>query len=400
MERHELLKLKGVVGHGYSTKIVAGQDTGERCVRVLVKKKLLPEAVNGADMVPATLSTPEGVIKTDVVEVGEVVAWGGAEAPPTPTQTDDPAAHLKKYRPVCGGISIGPTNFLLAGTLGLPVVYKGDQQVILSNTHVMAPYWYKLVDPPPGWEEKYGIHVGAPIRQPSMSDGGTEADYVALLLAWTEISLTQPNSLDAAIAVLTVPANAELLNLGTYTALADAQLGDQVAKSGRTTGVTFGAVEVLDLTVQVQYPHGIATMEHMIAFSGSMSAAGDSGSAIVRKSDNALVSLLFAGSGATTIGMPIKAVFDHFGLSLVPQGVPVQTALSSIIDKLQIVWGWDNRGKKWSMYDPADHRNSDLALMQKGRGYWVKVSADCQLSYQGITWDLGAGWNLIGWWNN
>jgi len=397
MNRSELGKLKGVIGHGFSIKRVAGKDTGERCIRVFVKRKLPPQEIAAQDMVPTEITVPEGTIKTDVIETGEVVAW--VEAPPQPTQIDDPATHQKKYRPICGGISVCPTNFLLAGTIGLPLVYKDNIPCLLSNTHVIAPYWYQSQPgDPPGWDAKYGIHVGAKVRQPSITDGGLESDYVAELLAWTEIKLNQPNTIDAAIARVTVPAQAELLNLGKYTAIADAQLGDKVAKSGRTTGITTGEVEALDVTIQVQYPHGVATMEHEIAFSGGLSAAGDSGSAIVRQSDNTVLSLLFAGSPSITLGMPIKAVFDHFGLSLVPVGTDIKTALASIEGKYTIVWGWDNNTKIWAMYDPVDQAGSDLQLLWKGWGYWIKTTQDCMLNYGSYAIELPAGWNLIGWW--
>jgi hypothetical protein len=100
-------------------------------------------------------------------------------------------------------------------------------------------------------------------------------------------------------------------------------VGDPVYKSGRTTGVTFGQVSTVAVEIQVQYPHGIARMENEIAFlPGGFSAAGDSGSAIVKQANNAIVSLLFAGSDAITIGIPILAVFARFGLALNPATPP------------------------------------------------------------------------------
>jgi len=399
----DLLKLQGVVGHAVSTKYVKGIDTKTPCITVYVKKKVPQSEISAENVIPALL-TPE--VQTDVVEVGEVVAWTtlasaplGTSAPPAPPGTRDVSSHLKRVRPVCGGISVGPTNFLMAGTIGLPLVYKGNVPCILSNTHVLAPYWYKT-DPnaPPRWDEKYGIHVGANIRQPSQMDGGIEPDdYMAQLLDWAEISLDKPNQIDAAIAGLTVPAEATLLELGGYSSIADAQIGDQVTKTGRTTGVTSGQISALSVTMQVQYPHGVATMEGEVAIYGSgFSAAGDSGSAIVRKSDRAVMALLFAGSSTITLGVPIKAVFDRFGLSLSPPGTPIPEALAGIAGKYAIVWGFNNLTSQWVMYDPTDP-GSTLTMLQKGGGYWIYLRENCQLTYQGFTWDLAAGWRLIGW---
>ena len=62
------LNVNGVaVGH----KIVAGKDTGEMCVTVLVKKKLVKSQLLGKDLVPQTING----IPTDVREVGNIVAF-------------------------------------------------------------------------------------------------------------------------------------------------------------------------------------------------------------------------------------------------------------------------------------------------------------------------------------
>ena len=308
---NERLTLKGIVGHGIGTKRVKGVDTNEPCVVVFVEKKLPLSEITPENLIPPTIAVWGEEVKTDVLEVGEVKAWMV------------PADHQMKYRPVIGGISVGPTNMLMAGTIGLPLVYKGDTPCLLSNTHVLAPYWQKFVNPPPGWEEQYGIHVGSNIRQPATLDNGTVDDYIATLLDWATISTTEPNQIDAAIAELTVPANAEILGVNSYPSMAEAQVGDPVYKSGRTTGVTFGQVSTVAVEIQVQYPHGIARMENEIAFlPGGFSAAGDSGSAIVKQANNAIVSLLFAGSDAITIGIPILAVFARFGLALNPATPP------------------------------------------------------------------------------
>jgi len=57
----------------------------------------------------------------------------------------------------------------------------------------------------------------------------------------------------------------------------------------------------------------------------------------------------------------------------------VANALSSIGDKVEIVWSYE--GGSWKMYDPANPGFSDLSAMQPGNGYWIKTNQSC-------TWTL------------
>ena len=421
-----LLALRGVVAVGCGTRKVKGVDTGQPCVAVLVKKKLPLASLATGEVVPAAL---EGV-PTDVVEAGEVMAlpsasmsgvrradllappFVGLRAPPTPALALDVEAHRERHRPLVGGISCGPTNFGLSGTVGLPLVYMADGSAcLLSNTHVIAPYWYNQ-GMQPDWYEKHGIKVGAPIRQPSLADGGTPEDYVAQLLEWAEISPTAPNEMDAAIARLTVEASPELLGLGDalsaalsltkgltkgeYGQMAEPELGMVVRKSGRTSGVTEGKIAYTDLAIRVGYPFGEATFQGQVGIEPALLQPGDSGSAILG-AGNVVLALGFAGSRVMSVATPIRRILERFGLRLTPPGTPVEVALASVQDRVRAVWGFDNRTKTWSLYDPGAPQASDLKVLRDGQGYWIEVSGDAVLTHQGRTWPLYQGWNLIGW---
>ena len=100
--------------------------------------------------------------------------------------------------------------------------------------------------------------------------------------------------------------------VGNPVTPAEANLGDALSKTGRTTGRTTGVVQQVDVAVQVQYGEGkIAYFENQF-MAGAMSAGGDSGSAVLN-SKGELVGLLFAGSEDTTIINRIQEVSAAFG---------------------------------------------------------------------------------------
>ena len=309
------LNVNGVaVGH----KIVAGKDTGEMCVTVLVKKKLVKSQLLGKDLVPQTING----IPTDVREVGNIVAF---------------KARTDRWRPAPGGVSIG--HYLItAGTLGAFVKDVTTGQVlILSNNHVLA--------------NSNNASVGDAILQPGPADGGSNPqDRIATLERWitiqfqsggggnggscslaksaagvlnffakivgsshrlvpTKISATA-NEVDCAVAkpIDNSSITGDILDIGVITGTKAATLNMALRKSGRTTGTTTGTVDMLAATVDVGYGGSlVATYENQI-IAGAMSQPGDSGSLVVDGTDPLAVGLLFAGSDTTTVINPIDRV--------------------------------------------------------------------------------------------
>ena len=88
-----------------------------------------------------------------------------------------------------------------------------------------------------------------------------------------------------------------------------------IKKSGRTTGLTTGIVEQVDVSVNVQYGEGKIALFTDQLMAGAMSQGGDSGSAVLDNS-NRLVGLLFAGSDTTTVINRIENVFSLLGVSV------------------------------------------------------------------------------------
>lgn len=210
-----------------------------------------------------------------------------------------------------------------SGTLGALVQDAAGHQYILGNNHVLAKSDHAA--------------VGDPITQPGLIDNncapygeGGSAVPVGVLSGWLPLRLRQTN-VDAALAQVNpgaVNPTGAILELGALQAggqLAAAPPGTsstggrgenatllmQVAKSGRTTGLTCGAVSAVAVDVEVAYfadcaeskPYLTKLFTNQIAISGSQfSDSGDSGALVVDAASAEPVGLFFAG-GVDTNGM-------------------------------------------------------------------------------------------------
>jgi hypothetical protein len=232
-----------------------------------------------------------------------------------------------------------------SGTLGALVEDANKRQYLLSNNHVLA--------------KSDHASVGDTIIQPGLIDnncspfgngaGPNPVAPVASLTGWLALSSKQTNA-DAAIAQVTsraVDSSGGILELGGRQAdgtLASAPPGisstggrgetasinQQVAKSGRTTGLTCGGVSTLDLDVTVDYyldcaetrPYLTKTFTHQLGLSGNQfSDAGDSGALVVDAANAEPVGLYFAGgtdnSGVSQgVASPAAEVLNELGAQL------------------------------------------------------------------------------------
>jgi hypothetical protein len=186
----------------------------------------------------------------------------------------------------------------------------------LSNNHVYAA--------------SNAAHIGDAVIQPGTYDGGTSpADNIGTLSAFKEI-LWSPypfplyaNTIDAAIALTTDKLVGQSTPSGGYgvpkTAIVVAGINMGVQKYGRTTGLTRGTIQGVNVATWVGYGSGhyaYFTGQIMIGPSG-FSSGGDSGSLIVTDDANCNpVGLLFAGSDTTTIANLIGPVLSNFGVTV------------------------------------------------------------------------------------
>jgi hypothetical protein len=318
--RRELHKKPNVLATGIGYKFVQGKSTGELALICSVDVKRPKQKLSASDLIPSSIQD----IPTDVNPTGIITAL----QPPT-----------GRFRPAPGGVSIGHVN-ITAGTLGC-LVRRDGKLYILSNNHVLA--------------NSNDAAPGDAILQPGPYDGGQlPQDRIALLTEFVTIQfgegaapcpigsgaagilnalaaltgsktrlkvtrpLAQDNLADCAIAepITASDVKNEILGVGAITGTAEGALGMAVKKSGRTTGLTTGTIDQLDVTVQVSYgSNKIATFVDQLLAGGNMSQGGDSGSAVLTE-DNKLVGLLFAGSNSTTIMNRIQNVFQALQVTL------------------------------------------------------------------------------------
>ena len=317
--RDELLARANVVATGIGYKVRDGVRTDELSIVCSVTQKVAIAELAPADLVPPEI---DGVL-TDVVPTGPFRALY------VPTD---------RVRPALGGVSIGHHR-ITAGTLGC-LVKRNGQPLILSNNHVLA--------------NENNASPGDAILQPGPIDGGTDpADRIAVLDRFVTIATTEEESscafanavasvsngvarlfgssarlravservvtnlVDAATAIPVDPAwvSDQIAGVGAITGQSRAYLGMPVRKSGRTTGLTSGEIEQVDVTVDVQYGAGKVARFIDQFMAGAISQGGDSGSAVIDAGGN-IVGLLFAGSDQTTVINRIEHVFAALEIGL------------------------------------------------------------------------------------
>ncbi len=317
-----LLGLQNVVGVGRGFKQVAGQTIGRPTLTVLVTKKVPKARLNSSDIVPKSVDEAD----TDVIEVGEVIAL----------------ARTTRYRPAVPGSSVGHYR-ITAGTFGA-VVYdsKTKEPLILSNNHVLA-------NATNGRDGR--AKIGDPILQPGKYDGGKDADVIARLHRFIPIDMdiVSPtcamaagferamnkligrfrrnyclkvyktggvNLVDAAVARPVSPGiiGDSIIDLGVPLGVAEAEVGDRVAKSGRTSGTNYGEVKVVQATIRINMGDtgdAVFTDQCVTTF---MAQPGDSGS-VVLNDRKMVVGLLAAGSDTVSIFARIQNVCDSLGVT-------------------------------------------------------------------------------------
>ncbi|NER83952.1 MAG: hypothetical protein F6K42_31300 [Leptolyngbya sp. SIO1D8] len=231
-ENHEqeLLKLPGVTGVAAGYKYKNGKRTDEIAVCVFVQKKR--QQVPDAERIQPEL---DGV-STDVIE--------RTFTPRTASMKLEDAVLMVdkgKYTPLKGGISIGPCRsvggYVFTGTLGAIVRDNvTNNPMMLSNFHVMC------IDN--GWS------VGDDMAQPSRVDSGScPSDVVGSL---QRAALT--NRVDGAIASISGRSfHCSIVDIGDVAGTNTATLGMAVRKRGRTTSLTYGTVDSVNLSVKVPY---------------------------------------------------------------------------------------------------------------------------------------------------
>ena len=167
--------------------------------------------------------------------------------------------------------------------------------------------------------------IGERIDAPGRYDGRpicAQTPKCGTLSAFKAISFSSSNVIDAAIAA-TDPSRtftcAEACGYTPTSTAVSAFVGQAVKKCGRTSGLTTGTVQAINVTVQVQYSAGIATFTDQIMLPGSFIRSGDSGSLMVEQATNNPVGLCFAGGSGASFANPIGPVLQKFNVTICNQ---------------------------------------------------------------------------------
>ena len=212
----------------------------------------------------------------------------------------------------------GTKHFCCGGTLGSLLIRNGSYY-ILSNNHVLA--------------RSDSASPGEPISQPGIIDTNCSTAGTSTVANLTSfVNLQAGMNVDAAIALIgqgAVDLTGNILMLGSTATGSTpdagpphegrgilASIGEPVAKSGRTSGLTCSTVSATSLTTAVTYQTQCnggtsftVTYKNQVAVSGGgFSAGGDSGSLIVDQNTADPVALLYGGSDTDSVGNPVADV--------------------------------------------------------------------------------------------
>lgn len=202
-----------------------------------------------------------------------------------------------------GNVKDTSKAFCCSGTLG-SLVQAGTTKYILSNNHVLARAGQAV--------------AGEDVSQPGLIDSSCRPQTIV-----ADFTAAAPlgSNVDAAVAQLRsgqMDETGYIEDIGVpSSAIVSPSVGLSVAKSGRTTGFTTGAIASINTSVSVQYQKNcgsgkkfvVSYTNQVVIGSSTFSAGGDSGSLIVtNNSSHNPVALLYAGSSTTTIGNPIGEV--------------------------------------------------------------------------------------------
>ena len=300
---------KNVVAVGISEKISGGKPTGTLAMTFYVNRKK-PLSKMGAQAavpptVPEAISGPQA-IPTDVVAIGR-----------PRLEVDDLPSPMVSRNPIQPGFSVSHVK-VTAGTLGA-IVMKGNQLLILSNSHVLANS---------GLGKK-----GDGILYPGRADqGAAPKDLIAKLEDFVQFKIGDDflNRVDCAVALplanRLADLTSEIKGLFIPRGVTKAVRGMEVTKVGRTTGETVGQVKDVHFRFILDY-EGVGSVGFIDqVFCSRYSNGGDSGSLVLDRKSRKAVGLHFAGfpdkkSEMGSVFNPIDQVLKALGVKLVTKKI-------------------------------------------------------------------------------
>jgi len=302
-------------------KITDGKPTGVTAVRFWVANKQKDKRKIPKDkLIPETIDS----YPTDVIKYEKLTA-------PEPIRQQVPLAidRKKKHRPFDGGVSGGNAE-ISAGTYAVKFI-KDGRPVLFTNAHVGAENPFTDVSK----QKVDNIQQGA-------YDGGTLADnYIGKMINMVLLEEDYPAFNDACLIELDPRdvMTTHILEVGTPVGFYPAdqlQIGDEVWKSGRTTGLTKGYITNIGTSANVGYGEKMALHKYCVVTT-DMSDGGDSGSIMLIKKNGQwyIWGYLFAGNSTSTVCHTIDNVVSIWGLTIPGggEGPPPNTVFVRVVLK-------------------------------------------------------------------
>lgn len=308
---------------GIGHKQIDGAVTEDICLQFTVRSKADPTELQtlGTSLIPETIETAEHSVPTDVLQRDYSLSYQVI-----PEAFND--VRRQHVDPIVPGVSVSHPQ-VSAGTAGA-IVYDRTtgRPALLSNWHVLHGPGGQIGDDAlqPGTHDdnRAGVNRFGSLLRSHLGMAGDAA------LASVDSRGIDPTILDLEV----VPDE-----------IADPDLGDQVLKSGRTTGVSHGVVSRIHTVVSINYGEG--TGEQSVGCFeiepdprraeefARLSDGGDSGAVWMLKSGNGQPSSLmggvhFAGSdsaeGETALACYASSVREKLNFSLSPATAEAATA--------------------------------------------------------------------------
>ena len=375
-----------VHGVGWGYKTTNGITTDELCVVfAVVSKKPLAELTQ-EEILPTSLIIDNETVKTDVVESELAQALSNCHGSMDSSSSD----HRVSHRPLVGGISVGRSETVHAGTLGGIFRDKEDGSVVgLTNLHVVcsnvpthgtwsaernssSPLWdiESKSMTQPGNADAAGVSIGNTKRYYPFSVIDPAANYIdAAVIGLDSSSLIGPNS--GSQLGPTTPVN---YGVATTAEIDDLLVhGNFLVKSGRTTGYIGSNIAcrmnvvLTALSVAIDYRGTILVVNDTLGISYvdggvNVNVPGDSGSILLANFSGTLkiVGLIFAG-GIRNTGDPANS----FGIACRIDRVMESLNLEPVGTTTLI-----NAASNWSFISRAPRPGHDPNIIENGKTYW------------------------------
>jgi hypothetical protein len=252
-----------------------------------------------------------------------------------PKPVSGPAEHMKKYRPVPGGVS-----FIACGSSACSshLWVRGDPKH-KAHKDCLNSEWYGTIELAGRkytgcWHLGSNYHCamqfnkdGSPYpaghgwAQPSPMDGGIcPTDVVSYRHSF--IIAVQPNQQNEFDYMLTNAADlryvsADVLDFGGISVVYfEPKLGWECWSSSRTEGTTSGKILATEVTIGVNYQFFIAYIRHCIEHSAKISGGSSGSSFLARPTGEAigLAGINFAGSATQNYAIALPAIARDYGV--------------------------------------------------------------------------------------